>query len=154
MKRSSIYPVLFLTFAAAFSQAQSDRSVEQQILPLLHQQMLAANAHDTDAFLATYVHDASLIFVINGQVIRGFDSLHEQQLKWWNNGKSDAVYTEQSPPEFIRLGSQMMLATQQMASHRTLPDGKPSDGKFALTTIWQQLPAGWRVIYCHESWTR
>ncbi len=154
MKRSGIYPVLFLTFAAAFSQAQSDRSVEQQILPLLHQQMLAANAHDTDAFLATYVHDASLIFVINGQVIRGFDSLHEQQLKWWNNGKSDAVYTEQSPPEFIRLGSRMMLATQQMASHRTLADGKPSDGKFALTTIWQQLPAGWRVIYCHESWTR
>jgi hypothetical protein len=35
-----------------------------------------------------------------------------------------------------------------------LPDGKPSDGKFAVTTIWQQLPAGWRVIYCHESWMR
>jgi hypothetical protein len=32
---------------------------------------------------------ASLIFVINGEVIRGFDNLHEQQLKWWNHQNSD-----------------------------------------------------------------
>lgn len=150
-----IYPVLvFWLSALTFLQAQSKLSVEQQIRPLLNQQMLAANAHDTDRFLATYIHDASLIFAVNGQVIRGYDSLHEQQLKWWNNGKSDVVYSEQSPPEFIRLGPKTALVTEQMASHRTLPNGKPSDGRFAVTTIWQQLPVGWRVVYCHESWAR
>jgi hypothetical protein len=75
------YPVLALClFAVTFLQAQSKFSAEQQILPLLNEQMVAANAHDTDGFLAMYVHDASLILAVNGQVIRGFDNLHEQQL--------------------------------------------------------------------------
>ena len=113
--------------------------------------MVAANAHDTDRFLTTFFHDASLIFVINGEVIRGFDNLHERQLKWWNYGKSDATYTEQTPPDFVGLNSKTVLVTQQLASHRTIPDGKPSEGKFVVTTIWRRLPAGWRVIYCHES---
>jgi hypothetical protein len=64
---------------------------------LLHEQALAADAHDTDRFLAAFLHDDSLIFVINGQLIRGFNSLHEQQLKWWNNGKSDVIYTQLAP---------------------------------------------------------
>ncbi|HEY2469328.1 MAG TPA: nuclear transport factor 2 family protein [Terracidiphilus sp.] len=150
-----IYPILALVlFVPVLSQAKSEPSIEQQILPLLNKQMLAANAHDTDAFLATYSHDVSLVFAVNGEVIRGFENLREQQLKWWNNGKSDVVYSEPAPPEFLRLGSETVLVTQQLASHRTLPDGKPSDGRFAITSIWQRLPAGWRVIYCHESWMR
>lgn len=154
-----VYTILaLLMLIPAFLRAQSEPSgepsVEQQILPLLSKQMVAANAHDTDGFLATYSHDASLIFAVNGEVIRGFDKLHEQQLKWWNNGKSDVVYTEPAPPELIRLGAETELVTQQLASHRTLPDGKPSDGRFAITSIWQRRPEGWRVIYCHESWRR
>jgi ketosteroid isomerase-like protein len=116
--------------------------------------MVAANAHDTDSFLATFLHDASLVFVINGEVTRGFDNLHEQHLKWWNQGKSGATYTERTPPDFISLSSKAVLVTQQLASHRMMPDGKPSEGKLVVTTIWRRLPAGWRVIYCHESHAR
>lgn len=137
-----------------FCQAQSNSSVADQIHPLLTEQLLAANALDTDRFLATFLHDASLIFVISGEVIRGFDNLHEQQLKWWNHGKSDATYIEQTQPDFISLSSKTALVTQQLASHRTMPDGKPSDVKLVVTTIWRQLPAAWRVIYSHESHAR
>ncbi len=140
--------------AVTIAQAQSKPSAAQQILPLLQEQMLAANAHDTDRFLAAFLHDASLIFVINGEVIRGFDNLHEQQLRWWNQGKSGATYAEQAPADFINLGSRTVLVTQQLLSHRTMPDGKPSEGKLVVTTIWRRLPVGWRVFYCHKSHTR
>jgi len=139
--------------AASVAPAQSKPSVAQQILPLLHQQVVAANAHDTDSFLATFLHDPSITFVFNGQIIRGFDNLREQQLKWWKNGKSDAVYIEQGQPEIDGLDAHTALVTQELASHRTMPDGKPHDDKFVITSIWQKLPAGWRVTYCHESHT-
>lgn len=145
---------VFWIFVACFSQAQSLSSAKGEILPLLADQQSAANAHDTDRFLATYWHDAALVFVENGVLIRGWDDLHDQQLKWWKNGTSDVVYTERHPPEFIRLGPQCVLVTLQVASHRTMPDGKPRDGRFVVTTIWHHLPAGWRVTYGHESWER
>jgi ketosteroid isomerase-like protein len=151
MRRNTGALLLVCLLAVTVAQAQSEPSAELRILPLLREQMVAANAHDTDRFLTSFFHDASLIFVINGEVIRGFDNLHERQLKWWNYGKSDATYTEQTPPDFVSLNSKTVLVTQQLASRRTMPDGKPSEGKFVVTTIWRRLPAGWRVIYCHES---
>lgn len=134
--------------------ARAQSPAEREILPLLHEEMVAANAHDTDRFLSTYLHAPELVFVINGRVIRGFDSLREQQLQWWNQGKSDVVYTEQAPPQFQPLGNDVMLVTQQLASRRTGPDGKPVEGTFAVSAIWRRLPDGWRVIYAHESTSR
>jgi ketosteroid isomerase-like protein len=154
MKRNTSVLLLVCLLAATVARAQSRPSAAKQILPLLQEQMVAANAHDTDSFLAPFLHDASLIFVINGEIIHGFDNLHVQQLKWWNQGKGGATYTEPAPPDFIGLSSKAVLVTQQLASHRTMPDGKPSEGKLVVTTIWRRIPAGWRVIYCHESHAR
>ncbi len=151
----NIHP--FLTaclFVTTLSHAQSMSPAAKQILPLLHEQRLAANAHDTDAFLHTYLHDDSLVFLIDGRVIRGFDALRQQQLKWWKDGKSDVVYTERARPEIVTLDSQTALVTEQFTGRRTGPDGKPTSGDFVVTTIWHKLPGGWRVTYGHESWTR
>ena len=131
--------------------AQSKPPATDQILPLLTEQLVAANAHDTDRFLATYLHSPELIFIANGQIFRGWDNLRDQQLKWWKNGKSDVVYTQQLQPEVTVLDSQTVLVTQQMTSRRTLPDGKPTDGTFIISSIWRKLPVGWRVTYGHES---
>lgn len=135
------------------SQARSKLSAKDQILSLLTEQMLAANEHDADRFLATYIHSSDLIFIANGEIIRGWDGLRDQQLKWWRNGKSDVVYTRLTPPEIMSLDPQTVLVTEETATHRT-SDGKPSDGMFVVTTIWRQTPVGWRVIYGHESRAR
>ena len=139
---------------AALCQVQSNRSVKDQILGLLTDQLLAANTHDTDRFLATYVHSPDLIFIANGKIIRGWDDLRNQQLKWWKNGKSDIVYTRQAQPGIMSLDPKTVLVTEEMAGRRTSPDRKPSDGTFIVTTIWRLLPVGWRVIYGHESRTQ
>jgi ketosteroid isomerase-like protein len=150
----SCWIVLAGLFQPAFSQARSRLSVEDHIPPLLAEQMLAANAHDTDRFLATYVHSPDLIFIANGKIIRGWDGLRDQQLKWWRNGKSDVVYTRQTQPGIMSLDPQTVLVTEEIAAHRTSPDGKPSTGTFIVTTIWRHLPVGWRVMYGHEPWAR
>lgn len=139
---------------AVSAHPQSKLAAEDQILPLLAEQLTAANAHDTDRFLATYLHSPELIFIANGQIFRGWDNLRDQQLKWWKNGKSDVVYTQESQPEVAVLDPETVLVTQQMTAHRTGPDGKPSDGTAVITTIWRRLPIGWRVTYGHESLAR
>jgi type I site-specific restriction endonuclease len=78
MKRLSCWIFLSCLWLTSFSQAQPKASVKDQILPLLREQMLAANAHDTDRFLATYLHTAELIFIANGQIFRGWDNVHDE----------------------------------------------------------------------------
>lgn len=154
MKLLSCWFLLAGLFLRGLARGQSTSSTADRILPLLNQQMLAPNAHDTNRFLATYLHGPELVFIANGQIIRGWDNLREQQLKWWKNGKSAVVYTRQTPSEITNLDPQTVLVTQQMTSHRTSPDGRPSNGTFIVTTVWRHLPVGWRVAYGHESWVR
>lgn len=54
--------------------AQSRPSAaERELQPLLQEMLVAANAHDTDLFLAPYVHDSTLVMVFNGMVVVGYD---------------------------------------------------------------------------------
>jgi hypothetical protein len=68
MMKRSLQPILLLLLVAGnLSHAQSSPSAADHLLPLLKEQMLAANAHDTDRFLATYRHNDDLLFVANGR---------------------------------------------------------------------------------------
>jgi len=125
-----------------------------QIQALITAMEAAANAHDADGFLEPFLHDSSLVFVINGEIIHGWDALHAAQLKWWNNGKSDAVYTQMGETRFMDVSSDVVLTTQRLTSKRTGPDGKPATGTFAVTDVWRSGRGGWRIVYAHESWAR
>ncbi|MGH8041226.1 MAG: YybH family protein [Rudaea sp.] len=142
------------TLFAASSVHAASSSAEQAIEPLMAKMFLAANAHDTDAFMAPYLRAQSLVFAINGEVIHGWDALHAQQLKWWHNGKSDARYTRNGPPEFMALGPDVDIVTWPLAAHRTLPDGKIGDYAFVVTYVWRRLPQGWRIVHGHESFAK
>ncbi len=154
MRRLSCWFLLAGLFVSSFCHAQTKSPATDQILRLLSEQMLAANAHDTDRFLATYLHSPELVFIANGKIFRGWDSVRDQQLQWWKNGTSDVIYAQQTTPEITILDPTTALVTEQMTSHRTGSDGKPSNGAFIITTIWRKLPVGWRVTYGHESWAR
>jgi len=128
--------------------------VEQGIRPLLDEMTVAANAHDTDRFLAPYLHQPELVFVFNGDVVTGIDSVRTLQLKWWNNGKSDVVYAERGRAQITALAPNIAIVAQAMKSQRTLPSGEVSSGDFAITQVWQKRPEGWRIIQVHESTAR
>ena len=129
-------------------------AAEQAIRPQMAKMFEAANAHDTDAFMATMVRSPSLVFAINGEIIRGWDALHAQQLKWWNHGKSDARYLEDGAPGFMALGSDVEVVTWPLIAHGTAADGKSVTSRFVVTYVWQRLPQGWRIVYGHESWAK
>jgi len=146
--------LLLCLAGGATNAATADSTAREQIDAVMQPMQKAANAHDTDRFMAGFWHDKSLVFVLNGNVIRGWNELHAQQLKWWRNGKTDVVYTPLQPTQFQTLAPGVVATTQWLGSRRTAPDGKISTGKFAVTSIWKNLPQGWRIVYGHESWQR
>lgn len=129
-------------------------SPRRQIQPLLDAMEVAARTHDTDRFLAPYLHDSTLVLVFNGVATKGFDQVRALQLKWWNNGKSDVVYRKRGPTGFEVLTPGIVVATDTMSSSRTDSAGVVHGGDFAVTMVWQKRPEGWRIVYAHESTVR
>ncbi len=153
MKKLAV--MVFMASVVFIGAARADAgmtSAKLQIQPIMDRMKEAANAHDTDRFMAAYLHQPTLVFVINGTVIHGWDALHKQQLKWWHHVNSDVVYTQTAPTEFEQIGSDLVVTTRTLNSRRTGPDGKISTGHFAVTLIWRKLAEGWRIVYSHESW--
>jgi ketosteroid isomerase-like protein len=139
-------------FAGSACAQSASSTAEQAIRPAMAKMFKAANAHDTDAFMATMVHTPSLVFAINGDVIQGWDALHAQQLKWWKNGKSDATYVQDGAPAFMALGPDVEIVTWPLVGSGTAHSGKTTTSNFVVTYVWQRLPQGWRIVYGHESW--
>lgn len=141
-------------FAGSTYAASVAPSAQAQIQSVMAQMHHAVVAHDTDRFMAGYLHEPSLVFAIDGKVIHGWDALHAQQLIWWRNGKSDVVYTPQGKTEFMALAPDVAITTETLTSQRTQPDGKVSDGALVVTSVWKKSSQGWRIVYAHESWAR
>lgn len=129
-------------------------SAEQAIRPAMAKMFKAANAHDTDAFMVAMVRSPDLVFATNGEVIHGWDALHAQQLKWWNNGKSDAKYVQNGAPSFMALGPDVEVVTWPLVGSGTAHSGNAITSDFVVSYIWQRLPQGWRIVYGHESWKK
>ena len=121
------------------------------LAPKLQEMLAAANAHDTDRHLAAYLHSPDLVFVVNDQMIHGWDALRVQQLKWWQNGKSDAVYTVRGTPEYTILAPGLVAQTYFLDSHRAGAGGDAHGAHLGVTDVWQERADGWRIVYAHES---
>ena len=109
----------------------------------------AANAHDTDRFLASYSRDSTVTFVYNGQVTTGFGNLRDVQLKAW--AKTDVVYSQHGPMRVVTLTPAVVVVTDPLSSRRTLPTGEVKTADFMVTMVCQRRPEGWRIAYIHES---
>ncbi|MDE2359715.1 MAG: nuclear transport factor 2 family protein [Betaproteobacteria bacterium] len=126
---------------------------QQQVEPLLAEMLASANAHDTDRHLASYARDSALIFVINGEIIRGWNALRERQRQWWNDGKAVGVYEYLGEATYRELGEKLGLTTLLIAARAQLPGGQLRQRQLAFTAMWSRQQEGWRIIYAHESST-
>jgi ketosteroid isomerase-like protein len=121
-----------------------------EIAPLFAEMLAAANAHDTDRHMQYYVRSPDLIFVVNNETIRGYDKLHEQQLAWWQNGKSDAVYGLVGDPVFSMPTPGTVIQTYTLSSRRSAA-GASREGRINVTTIWQKIDGSWHIVYAREA---
>jgi ketosteroid isomerase-like protein len=113
----------------------------------------AANAHDVERHVGYYAHIPRVTLIVDGEPFVGWDTIRDKQKEWWNNGKTDVVYQLQGAPEVVELAPNVMVTTLLMKAHRTLPSGEVRDARFAVSSIWQKRPEGWKVVYSHESTT-
>jgi ketosteroid isomerase-like protein len=111
----------------------------------------AAQAHDVDAHLAFYIHSPTLLFVINGEAIRGWEALRQKQREWWQNGKSDVVYQLVDSVDYRMPAPGLVIQTYFLASRRTNAGGSTRESRLGVTALWQKRAEGWRIIYAHES---
>ena len=153
MKTYLACALLLLTPLTARAQAPSQdlAAAKVVILTQLKAMQVAANAHDAAKHLAFYAHDPTLLFVMNDQVIVGFDALLAQQRKWWQDGKSTAIYKIVGEPDFMMPAPGLVIVTYFLTSHHALPDGKTQEAKLGVSAVWQKRPQGWQIIYAHES---
>jgi uncharacterized protein (TIGR02246 family) len=113
----------------------------------------AANAHDVERHVGYYAHIPEVTLIVDGEQLKGWETIRDKQREWWNNGKTDVVYQFDGPPEVRVLAPDIVVTTLLMKAHTTLANGTARDGHFAVSAIWQKRPEGWRVVYSHESAT-
>lgn len=140
--------------AWATDTAANPDAASAEVAPLLAEMGAAANAHNVERHVGFYAHDASVVFIFNGEPTIGWEAIREKQSEVWKDGNSDVVYTMQGKPTFLVPAPGLVLTTIYLKSRRTMPNGQIADGEFAVSSLWQKRPEGWRVIYSHESTTR
>jgi uncharacterized protein (TIGR02246 family) len=134
-----------LSAVSAGVAAAQPEAVERLVDALLP----AANAHDTDRFLAGYLHDSTLVFAFNGTMTTGYASVRDLQQKAW--AKTDVVYSQRAPVTYAVLAPNVVVVTDPLGSRRTGADGETKTTDFVVTMICQKRPEGWRIVYVHES---
>ena len=147
--------VLLFTFSllvlGSASAEGTKPSIEAQIKPLLNEMLAAANAHDTDRFMAVYARSDTLVVTFDDQTMRGWQTVRDQQFEWWDGGNSDAAYRLRSAPEIKVITPDVVSTPQSMEVTSTLPDGTQGTVLVVATSIWRELPEGWRIVVAHES---
>ena len=148
--RGPIFLALAVSLALGGPVAAQSSAVGQ-IDSLLAEQLPAANAHDAERFLAGFAHDSSLIFVLNGGVLRGYDAVLARQREAWAGGGGAVVYAREAPPEVSLVGPDAAYALDRITARRTLPSGEVRSVDIAVLLVWQRRPEGWRIVAAHES---
>jgi ketosteroid isomerase-like protein len=154
MKRSLLLLSLLLVNAAqaqSLLTAKSAARARTEVAPLLAEMGAAANRHDVEAHVGFYAHDPAVTLIFNGTPLVGWQTIRDRQRQWWNEGDTDVVYSIVGKPDFQVLAPRVVVSTLLMTSRRTLPNGEVKEGEFAVSSVWQRRPEGWRVIYSHES---
>lgn len=144
---ASTHPTVEIPASGATGLAAARAAIE----PIAAEMLRAANAHDAEAHLAAYAKSPALTFVVNDQVIRGWEPLLAQQRVWWQNGKSDAVYSIVDSTLYQVPAPGAVIQTYTLASRRSAPDGTAREGRIVVTDVWQLRPEGWRIVYAHEA---
>lgn len=143
--------VCLWAMAGIVSAATDAPGAQQELQPQLDEMLAAANAHDTDRFMAVYARQPEPVLTFDDMTLRGWQVIRDQQLQWWDHGKSDAVYRSVSPPQVTPISEDVAATLQTLQVSSTTPAGTKAIMRVVATSIWKKLPEGWRIVVAHES---
>ncbi len=155
LERKSDNEVRWEHFQSAKANMASDAGTfQREIAPLMEDLFTSANAHDVNRHVALYWRDAALIFIVNGEIIRGWDAYGREQRKWWDDGRATGTYEIVGDPVYEALDDDCGLTTLVMQARSKLSDGQIREREIVFTGLWRRGSDGWRIVYAHESSTR
>ncbi|HZA37966.1 MAG TPA: AtzH-like domain-containing protein [Candidatus Baltobacteraceae bacterium] len=116
-----------------------------EIRDVLQSQQDAWNNGDIDGFMNGYARSASTVFISEGTVRRGWETVRDRyREKYSDRAKmgiltfSDLEITPLSPDSAVALGRWKLKRTQDQ------PHGR-------FTLIFRRFPEGWRIVHDHTS---
>ena len=132
----------------------STEAFRDAVTTLLAELEASANAHDTDRHMAAYAKGPSLSFVFNGELIRGWDALREQQRRWWHDGKATGTYKYLDGGIIESLADDLGMTTVLIFARKAAPEGEVIERTLAYSALWRRRNDAWRIIFAHESSTK
>ena len=139
--------MIFCTLVAAIVSAapMQTQDATAQIRSVLHEQQNAWNRGDIDRFMNGYARSASIVFVSEDTIRRGWETVRERYRKKYSDRAkmgtlifSDLEITLLSPDAAVALGRWSLKRANDQ------PHGR-------FTLIFKRLPQGWRIVHDHTS---
>ena len=134
-----------LMVALVCAESEQPPNSVAEIQSVLSAQQDAWNRGDIDAFMNGYAQSASTVFVSEGEVRRGWETVRDRyRVKYSDRAKmgtlsfSDIEVTVLSPDAAVVLGRWRLKRANDE------PHGR-------FTLIFKRLPEGWRIVHDHTS---
>ena len=121
-------------------------ATQQELARLMDESAVAWNRGDLDAFLATYKDDDLTAFMAP-QITYGLPEIKARYARsYFKDGKPKAQLSF-GDLKFRKLGASHVLMTGRW--YLAEPEDKKTEGYYTL--IWENTPAGWKMIHDHSS---
>jgi uncharacterized protein (TIGR02246 family) len=149
MRLAAAIALLLCTPGIADAFGAQTQSPQEQVRSAIADMNKAAASLDADRFMTWYWNSPSLAITFDGQTMRGWQSILEQQRKWWSDKNSGVQFTEQRPPDIVMQGADVASSIQWMTIGSTAESVKPA--QLVITSVWKKRAEGWRIVLAHES---
>lgn len=136
-----------ITLAICSSSVEA-RTSEDQVRDAIAGMMSAAGKLDADEFMRSYWQSPSLAITFDGETLRGWDAILNEQRKWWSDKNSGIKFEEGRPPEIV--SQERDVATSIQWLNVTSPETEKPN-RLVITSVWRKLSEGWRVVLAHET---
>lgn len=137
--------LLNLTVGSPPATAQSPA---QQVRSAIVEMNRAAAKSDADEFMRHYWRSDDLAITFDGETMRGWQRILQEQRKWWADKRAGTTFGEQRAPEIVVQGSGVATTIQWMSVSSARSE-KPA--QLVITSVWKKLPEGWRIVLAHET---
>ncbi len=136
------------SFANLSGKNAYDQNDVDTIVSLFSQLMESSNQHDVDKHLSFYLNSPELIFILNTDIIRGWDNLRDKQTIWWKNADDQYEFHDL---RITFLSDTAMSTIANLSSEYTDEKGKKAHADFAFSATWLKRKSGWRIATAHET---
>ena len=126
--------------------ASPDYSAEiKQITGQIAKQYEAWSAHDIDGYMAPFWKSPQLIYVVDSEVIIGWDGAYGMVRRDFPNAQ------DAGNPVLERLQVNVISADAAVSVEWWTVHFRGTDVHGNTSSAWRKFPEGWRTIECHTS---